>query len=285
MKVGKYYLILATAAAILCVPVFSTVELTRPSEPVPVLLGRANQPLVGIDKLYVRIVPRGFEPNSHGLVFEELENLIIDRLKEAGITIAETDIDKMGPDAAKMLKVLKRRMEPANVKNLKFIPPRIPGLCVDMDMLVIEHLQQVVFYTQISLARLVHLEKESRLAFKTAVWQSEPIMQAVSVKDTPAAVTHVVLEQVDAFIHAYLAANPPGTGVGDVNDVNVALMIAATKRASPAEYKFVASKNSDVFHRPDCSSAKRIKPANLVGYNSRAEALKAGKRPCKRCKP
>jgi len=282
MKVGKYYLILATAAAILCIPVFSTVELTRPSEPVPVLLGRANQTLAGIDKLYIRIVPRGFEPNSHGLVFEELENLIIDRLKEAGITIAETDIDKMGPDAAKMLKVLKRRMEPANVKNLKFIPPRIPGFCVDMDMLVIEHLQQVVFYTQISLARLVHLEKESRLAFKTAVWQSEPIMQAVSVKDMPAAVTHVVLEQADAFIHAYLAANQPGTGVSDVNAASV---IAATKRASPAEYKFVASKNSNVFHKPDCSSAKRIKPANLVGYNSRAEALKAGKRPCKRCKP
>jgi hypothetical protein len=110
-------------------------------------------------------------------------------------------------------------------------------------------------------------------------------MQAVSIKDMPAAVTGVVLEQVDAFIYAYLAANQPGSGVGDVNDVNVASVTAATKRPWPAGYKFVASKNSNVFHRPDCSWAKRIKPENLVGYNSREEALKAGKRPCKRCNP
>jgi len=98
----------------------------------------------------------------------------------------------------------------------------------------------------------------------------------------PAKVTEVVLHQVNRFIESYLAANQPGTGVSDVNAASV---IAATKRVSPAEYKFVASKNSNVFHRPDCSSAKRIKPANLVGYSNREETLKAGKRPCKRCKP
>ncbi|MCK4792191.1 MAG: hypothetical protein KAV87_51150, partial [Desulfobacteraceae bacterium] len=31
--------------------------------------------------------------------------------------------------------------------------------------------------------------------------------------------------------------------------------------------------------------AKRIKSENLVGYSGRAEALRAGKRPCKHCKP
>ncbi len=128
-------------------------------------------------------------------------------------------------------------------------------------------------------------KEESKLWLMAEVWKAEPVMQAVSIKDMPAAVTNVVLEQVDAFIHAHLAANPRGARPSDVNDVNVALMIAATKRAWRSGYKFVASKNSNVFHRPDCSSAKRIKPANLVGYSSREETLKAGKRPCKRCKP
>jgi len=285
MKVGKYYLILLAVTAILCVPVFSKVELTRPSESVTLLLGGAKRTLAEIDKLYVWIVPHRFEPNSYGLVLDELENLIIDRFKEAGITIAKTDIDKAGPDAARMLKVLRRRVEPDNVKNLRFQSPHIPELRVDIGTLDLENSRQVVFHIQTSLSRLVSLKEQSSLFFKTDVWKSEPIMQAVSVKDMPAAVTHVVLEQVDAFIHAYLAANQPGTGVSDVNDVNAALMIAATKRASPAEYKFVASKNSDVFHRPDCSSAKRIKPANLVGYSSRQAAIRNGKRPCKRCKP
>ncbi|MCX5639074.1 MAG: hypothetical protein NTX52_15470 [Planctomycetota bacterium] len=52
-----------------------------------------------------------------------------------------------------------------------------------------------------------------------------------------------------------------------------------------AEYKYVASKNSQVFHTPNCRSAKRISPENMVGYSSREEAVNAGKNPCKICKP
>ncbi len=52
-----------------------------------------------------------------------------------------------------------------------------------------------------------------------------------------------------------------------------------------AEYKYVASKNSEVFHKPQCRWAKKISKRNLVGYNSTDEAVKAGKRPCKLCKP
>jgi hypothetical protein len=48
---------------------------------------------------------------------------------------------------------------------------------------------------------------------------------------------------------------------------------------------FVSSKNSDIFHSRDCSSAKRIKPENAVNYGSCREAIEAGKRPCARCEP
>lgn len=255
MKTKNYCLILSAVTAILCIPVFSTVELTRPSEPVPVLLGRANQTLAAIDKLYVVITQVDAEPNKDGLSQKELETGITNKLKDCGIKITAA----IGGDIL-----------------------NIPELRVNIDMLKLKDLQQYVFRIQTSLATKVSLSSEPPLCIKADVWKAEPVMQAVSVKDMPAAVTHVVLEQVDAFIHAYLAANQPGTGVSDVNAASV---IAATKRAWRAGYKFVASKNSDVFHRPDCSSAKRIKPENLVDYNSRAEALKAGKRPCKRCKP
>lgn len=96
-------------------------------------------------------------------------------------------------------------------------------------------------------------------------------MQAVSIQNMPVAVTNVVLEQVEAFIHAYLAANPKG--------------VKLSAKSAAAEYKYIASKNSKVFHKPDCSSAKKIKLENLVTYNSRGEITKAGKRPCKICKP
>jgi methylphosphotriester-DNA--protein-cysteine methyltransferase len=56
-------------------------------------------------------------------------------------------------------------------------------------------------------------------------------------------------------------------------------------KQAAVENTFVASKNSRVFHKPECSSAKRILEENLVVYSSREEAINSGKRPCKRCNP
>ncbi len=48
---------------------------------------------------------------------------------------------------------------------------------------------------------------------------------------------------------------------------------------------FVASKNSDVFHRANCESAAKIAAKNLVRYATREEAIEAGKKPCDECNP
>jgi len=49
--------------------------------------------------------------------------------------------------------------------------------------------------------------------------------------------------------------------------------------------KVVASKDSDKYHLTSCPLVKNIKKENLVEYNSPAEAVKAGKKPCGICKP
>jgi phosphatidylserine/phosphatidylglycerophosphate/cardiolipin synthase-like enzyme len=49
--------------------------------------------------------------------------------------------------------------------------------------------------------------------------------------------------------------------------------------------KFVASRNSEVFHRPGCKGARKISPQNLVGYATREDAIRAGKKPCDECNP
>jgi len=51
------------------------------------------------------------------------------------------------------------------------------------------------------------------------------------------------------------------------------------------EWKYVASRNSKVFHRPDCKWAKKISPKNLIGFKSREDAVKSGRRPCRSCRP
>ena len=46
-----------------------------------------------------------------------------------------------------------------------------------------------------------------------------------------------------------------------------------------------ASARGQVFHRSDCRWARKIDPDNLLGYRSAADAMAAGLRPCKICKP
>jgi len=53
----------------------------------------------------------------------------------------------------------------------------------------------------------------------------------------------------------------------------------------PSGKYYVASKYSEVFHRPDCEWAKKIRPDNLIIFKTREEAIKSGRRPCKVCNP
>jgi competence protein ComEC len=58
-----------------------------------------------------------------------------------------------------------------------------------------------------------------------------------------------------------------------------------TKTSESQEYKYAASKNSDVFHYISCSDVARIKPENLILFKTREEAIASGRRPCKKCSP
>lgn len=65
----------------------------------------------------------------------------------------------------------------------------------------------------------------------------------------------------------------------------VALCLSTAPSAMAATAKYVSSKNSDVFHRPDCRIIEQMKVKNLVGYTSKGEAMSAGKKKCEICKP
>jgi micrococcal nuclease len=60
---------------------------------------------------------------------------------------------------------------------------------------------------------------------------------------------------------------------------SIPVVIKRTRR------KCVADKNSNVFHRTGCKYIKDIDPKNLIEFNSRQEAIKSGRKPCKVCKP
>ncbi|MFZ5982567.1 MAG: Ada metal-binding domain-containing protein [Patescibacteria group bacterium] len=58
---------------------------------------------------------------------------------------------------------------------------------------------------------------------------------------------------------------------------------SGVSNAIPTDCLFVGSKNSTKYHLPTCSSAKRIKPENIVCFKSDQEALSSGYEPSKDC--
>jgi competence protein ComEC len=60
---------------------------------------------------------------------------------------------------------------------------------------------------------------------------------------------------------------------------------ASTTAATSSQGPFVGSAKSDKYHYPSCSSAEKIKPANLVTFSSSADARAQGYVPCGRCNP
>lgn len=261
MESKNYYLILAIVTGILCICASGEVEQLQFSG----VIGRVNPALSGIEKLYVVVEPADARPSKDGLVWKELQEKIEQKLEKAGIKIAG------GIHTGQKVKTHER-----------------PELRVYMEMLKFTDSRLYVFRVQTSLAAKAYLEEQG-LFFKAEVWKTEPVMQAVSVRGMPVKVTNAVLEQTEVFIHAYLAANPQG--VPNSNNVKTILPTARKEPVRPAvkpaaaEYEYVASKNSKVFHKAECSWAKRIKPENIAGYDSRDEAVKAGRRACKQCKP
>jgi len=262
MKIEKHFYLLTIITAILCTPACGEVELPREVE--SSLISQVNPTLAGLEELYVLVAPTDSEPNKNAQLWKEIETRIENKLKDAGI-----------------------KLLPSLYLGQRVIPLGIPTLKVEIGMLKLNDSQQYVFHVPMSLSRMVHLVKQPRPDLMADVWKTEPAMQATSVQDMPATVTNAVLEQVEAFIHAYLVANPPDKRTADVDNATISSKEIARPAPKPpvAEYKFVASKNSQVFHKADCSSARRISPENLIGYNTTDEATQAGKRPCKRCKP
>ncbi|MHC4192732.1 MAG: Ada metal-binding domain-containing protein [Planctomycetota bacterium] len=264
MNLKKYYLILAPIAAIVCIPVLGEVGFPWPHDEL-MLLAQPNPALVGIDELHVFIVPHDTEPNKHASLWKELDSKIKAKFKEAEIKIAR--LHYIG--------------YPVRAFNT-------PELKVNIDMLELEDYEKYVFRIETSLASRVFFANDASRFLKAEAWKVPATMQAVSAEEMPARLTETVMGQVEAFISCYQVANEKYAHPPDANDIGTVIpkeLIKPLPRPAIPIYNCVASKNSKVFHRPGCGSAAKISPENLIGYGNRADAIEAGKRPCKRCKP
>jgi len=262
MKAGKCYLILAIVTGILCGSVISDTQspADKPAPPAerPVPPVQTNPALVGIRQLYVIVVP----------AYAELGVQVEQRIAETAIMVL-----------------------PAPSLGEPFIAGSIAELRINIDLLGPLNVQRYVWRVQTSVTVDVRPQVDTPVIVRSDVWMVGATAQPASPREEFATVSNLVMEQVEAFISAWLTANrqaglvPETDRSGAVSPQPVPQQARPQARPTEAKYQYLSSKYSKIFHKPDCRWAKRILPKNLAGYNSREEAVKAGKRPCKICKP
>jgi len=270
MKRAKCYLIASVLIVLLSAPAMPRTDLGEGIQ--PLLIAQPHPELSRIDSLQVTIVPSGPTVEANDSLWEELRTKVKQKLDQAGLNTPDpTHIDR------------------------RAIPFETPLFNIHINMLKLEDARQYIFLVRTSLAREVHLgvrncdsrRFEPGPMLMAEVWAKSGPMEVAASQHTLSRITQIVLEQTKAFVANWTAANPPDKKAESANNVGTTANRPIDRFAdsTPAEHQYVASKNSKVFHSPDCRFAKRISPENLTGYKSRDEAVSAGKRPCKLCKP
>jgi hypothetical protein len=234
----------------------------EPKDDQPIVV-KPNPALADVNRLIVVIIPSPSEPNTDGLIWYQLTETIESKIRKSGINIV-ADI------AGNILE--------------------IPELRLFIDILKISDSQRCVIRVQTSFAEKVLIKENPNIYIKADVFRTDSVIREVSVQDMPQAVINAVDQQTDAFITARSAAKS-AEEKADVNQLRQQLRkVTVEKDTKPAkqqavESQYISSRNSQIFHKANCSSAKRISANNLVSYATRDEAVTAGKRPCERCNP
>ena len=71
----------------------------------------------------------------------------------------------------------------------------------------------------------------------------------------------------------------------DQEEVNTDMQAEKLFSAQASDKYYVANKNSDIFHRPECKSVERIKQDNIIFFESMEEAESKNFYPCRMCIP
>ena len=239
---------------IVCVAASAPGQMRRPKADRTSQPGRAEAALAAIGELSVVIRQQDSDPNSIGIDCKELEAKVRQKLHAGGLRV----------------------IRPASKADAE--------LGIDIDLLRLARCDQYVLRVQTHITRTVVVPRAGELSARSIVWQAKPVMEAVNVSDVAVRANSAVLEQVETFIGCCRVTNAEGIGTRDTNAAKAGQSLVR-KPTGPGPYPLVASRNSKVFHRADCPLAQKIKPENLVGYYNVEQALAAGKKPCKQCKP
>jgi hypothetical protein len=236
-------------ACVLAILVGATIGQTPPERPPENRESfiAADRALVGIDQLGITVAVDGAEQDIPRIDVPKLKTQVVEKLRGAGLRPVEGETGLL------------------------------PSLVVRIEGTAVPGSGKCVWRVQMALTRIVMLPNWPEVQLAAEVWQGRPVLEVVAQEEAAAAVMAAVRAQAEAFLAAHQAARSLLPVPPDLQP-NVAAPTAPPQA-------FISSKNSQVFHRPDCRWTQNIASDNRVGYNSRQEAVQAGKRPCKTCQP
>jgi flagellar biosynthesis protein FlhF len=90
----------------------------------------------------------------------------------------------------------------------------------------------------------------------------------------------------DAVIELFALQDDPGgssTGPAVTTSAVRPPKLGPSEKAMLQQDYFVANRNSDIFHRPDCKAVKRINPDNILVFKNMGEAKAQNFKPCRMC--
>lgn len=183
------------------------------------------------------------------------------------------------------------RLDEARIKHSDDEAGMYPRLVVQIEGMPVPECKQYVCRVQTSVSRVVTCPGPRDVQIEAEVWRLRPMMKVAAASETGEVIAKAALMQVEAFIGTYKATRELQDRAKPVEPNVPGSASVGQSKSSPqnlqavSQFPFVASKSGLVFHRPDCRWAQNISGDNRLGYKTRDEALRSGKRPCKSCKP
>ncbi len=90
---------------------------------------------------------------------------------------------------------------------------------------------------------------------------------------------------VFAFATGIASPIPPAQHIITLDDCAADAFALAVPHSHPFEATYIGNSNSGIFHYSDCRWVSRMSNNHKVYFDSRDEAINAGYRPCKVCRP
>jgi hypothetical protein len=230
-------------------------------------------------------------PTSPGVLIAA--DPVLEDVEQLAVVLATGEAGQVGPmiDAPGLRIEVVKKLNAAGIRLVENEAALDPRLTIRIESVAVPRAGAYVCRVQAALDRVVTISGRKDVQAQAQVWRARPALETVDEVGAGKAVAAAVLAQVEVFIAACQSAHQSLHAAKDdkrdasASDVLPPAAPQVENLPLTPGYACVASKGGSVFHRPTCRLVRRIAAGNLINYRSRQDALQAGLRPCKSCKP